>query len=184
MPRSDDDALSWEGDDDPTLEVGADAAEPAVADPVTERAASEPAPADPEPADPIADVPERPAPAAETLDATGGQGEPVGDPERRGLGDAGLVVVGVIGGVYLLWTVGWVLGALRLRDWIQVQTGAVADAMFHGSMVLAILAPAIWFGGSWYLTRRRPTWVRIVALVLGVIVLVPWPFVMVGVIGR
>ncbi|OCG75338.1 hypothetical protein [Microbacterium sediminis] len=174
MPRPDDDALSWEGDDDPTLDTRVDApadADPAPSAPVETPPATEPA-TEPEPAvtRPVA---EEPAPGEEPV-----EGEP------RRLGDAALVSLGVLGGVYLLWTVGWVLGSLRLRDWIQIRTGAVADAMFHGSMVLGILAPAIWFGAAWFLTRGRPTWVRIAAIVLGVIVLVPWPFVMVGVIGQ
>ncbi|WP_261167276.1 DNA polymerase III subunit gamma/tau [Microbacterium sp. Marseille-Q6965] len=168
MPRPDDDALSWAGDeDDPTLVPGASGG---AAEPV----AAAGAPVD---AAPRTGGERAPEPAAE-------QRADDGEPEARRLGDVALVTLGVLGGVYLLWTVGWVLGAMRLRDWIQVQTGAVADAMFHGSMVLAILAPAIWFAASWYLTRGRPAWLRIAALLVGVVVLVPWPFVMVGVIGQ
>ena len=177
MPRPDDDALSWEGDDDPTLDTGVGApgeAPVAAAPPAPVEPAVSPAPAAPGPATPDAVADDAVADDAEAEEAE----------EPRRLGDAALVSLGVLGGVYLLWTVGWVLGSLRLRDWIQIRTGAVADAMFHGSMVLGILAPAIWFGAAWYLTRHRPTWVRIAAIVLGVIVLVPWPFVMVGVIGQ
>lgn len=201
MARPDDDALSWEGDDDPTLDTGGGAAaddavpgtDPALADPAP---AVEPAPAVPEPApvaapaEPAAVDPEpelAPAAVAPASAEPAGAGEPAAADDADGprrLGDAALVSLGVLGGVYLLWTIGWVLGTLRLREWIEITTGAVADAMFHGSMVLGILAPAIWFGTAWYLTRRRPTWVRIGAIVLGVIVLVPWPFVMVGVIGQ
>jgi len=204
MARPDDDALSWEGDDDPTLDTGGGAAaddavpgtDPAPADPATavesaadpepaavpapvERAA-EPAAVDPEPE--LAPAATAPATAEPAGTEEAGAADDADDPRR--LGDAALVSLGVLGGVYLLWTIGWVLGTLRLREWIEITTGAVADAMFHGSMVLGILAPAIWFGTAWYLTRRRPTWVRIGAIVLGVIVLVPWPFVMVGVIGQ
>lgn len=171
MRRRDDDALSWEGDDDPTLDTGADAPETrAPASPV----ADEQLPGKTRPRDPRGELS-----APDTHDAEAPEEE-----ERRGLGDAGLVVLGILGGVYLLWTIGWVLGTLRLRDWIQIRTGAVADAMFHGSMVLGILAPVIWFFGAWFLTRHRGAWGRVLALVLGAVVLVPWPFVMVGVIGQ
>jgi hypothetical protein len=56
--------------------------------------------------------------------------------------------------------------------------------MFQGSMVLAIAAPAIWFVVSLLGTRGRPAWQRFLWLALGVLVLIPWPFVMVGVIGQ
>jgi hypothetical protein len=172
MARPDDDALSWAGDeDDPTLDPGA----PEGAAPASRPAdAPEPAAAPPEPA--VEPEPEQ-RPADETT-----TGEP--EPAPRRLGDAALVTLGVLGGVYLLWTVGWLLGAMRLRALIQMQPDAVVDPMFHGSMVLGILAPAIWFGGAWFLTRGRPAWLRIAALLVGVVVLVPWPFVMVGVIGQ
>lgn len=184
MPRPDDDALSWEGDDDPTLDPGTEAtAGPRDA----QQAADVPQAAVDDP------IPNEPR-SAPTTDDPGVHVEPEGEPadadaavpaeEQRRLGDAALVTLGVLGGVYLLWTAGWVLGSLRLRDWIEIRTGAVADAMFHGSMVLGILAPAIWFAAVWFLTRNRPTWMRIAAIVLGVVVLVPWPFVMVGVIGQ
>lgn len=217
MRRPDDDALSWEGDDDPTLDTGADA--PETRAPASPVAADESAAIVPEPisdADAPADDllrPEPNAPAAPSEAAAPApqravadeqlpgktrprdprdelsapdthDAEPPEEEERRGLGDAGLVVLGILGGVYLLWTIGWVLGTLRLRDWIQIRTGAVADTMFHGSMVLGILAPVIWFFGAWFLTRHRGAWVRVLALVLGAVVLVPWPFVMVGVIGQ
>ncbi|GAB2514758.1 hypothetical protein GCM10027064_10660 [Microbacterium petrolearium] len=182
MARPDDDALSWAGDeDDPTLDPGAPEG---AAVPTAGRAgaAPEPAAAPPAPEPAVEPEPEQ-RPADETA-TDEPEPEPESEPAPQRLGDAALVTLGVLGGVYLLWTIGWLLGAMRLRAWIQVQTGAVADAMFHGSMVLGILAPAIWFGGAWFLTRGRPAWLRIAALLVGVVVLVPWPFVMVGVIGQ
>jgi hypothetical protein len=109
--------------------------------------------------------------------------EPV-DAEPAGIGNVALVAYGVLGGVYALWTAGWVIGALRLKDRIEGLSGSVADFMFQGSMVLAIAAPAIWFVVSLLGTRGRPAWHRFLWLALGVLVLIPWPFVMVGVIGQ
>lgn len=100
--------------------------------------------------------------------------------EPVGLSTAMLLVLGVVGGVYLLYTIGWVVGGLRLKP---LASFLVDDAMFVPWFVLAIAAPAFWFLASWVLTRRRATWIRIAALLAGVVLLVPWPFVTVGVIG-
>ncbi|MDI6941914.1 DNA polymerase III subunit gamma/tau [Microbacterium barkeri] len=161
MPSRDDDALRWEGDDDPTLdarsETAAEPGEPSEAPVLPEGwravgAGSETVPED--------DAVE-PAPA-------------------QGLGNVALVSLGVIGGVYLLWTIGWFLGATRLRERIEQSTNAVADFMFQGSMWLAIASPLLWFAAVLILTRRAATWKRIVLLLAGAVVLVPWPFLMSG----
>ena len=55
--------------------------------------------------------------------------------------------------------------------------------MFLPWFVLAIAAPALWFLASWVLTRGRAAWIRVAVLLAGVVLLVPWPFVTVGVIG-
>ncbi|WP_435744379.1 hypothetical protein [Microbacterium sp. PMB16] len=96
------------------------------------------------------------------------------------LSTAMLLILGVVGGVYLLYTIGWVVGGLRLKP---LASFLVDDAMFLPWFVLAIAAPALWFLASWVLTRGRAGWVRVAALLAGVVLLVPWPFVTVGVIG-
>lgn len=105
---------------------------------------------------------------------------PPGETERAGLSTAMLLVLGVVGGVYLLYTIGWVVGGLRLKP---LASFLVDDAMFLPWFVLAIAAPALWFLATWVLTRGRAAWVRIAFLLAGVVLLVPWPFVTVGVIG-
>lgn len=146
---TDDEALRWDGDDDPTLDVTPEAATP------EKRPAADPAP----------------------------DSAPTEAAEAPRTGNVALIAYGVLGGVYALWTVGWVLGTGRVRDWILAQPGSVPDPMFHASTVLAIAAPAIWFAATLLLTRTKPVWLRFVALALGALVLVPWPFVTVGVIG-
>ena len=91
-----------------------------------------------------------------------------------------LVTLGIVGGIYLLYTVGWIVGGLRLKPLTSL---IVADAMFVPWFVLAIAAPAQWFLTSWVLTRARASWIRLLVLLVGVVLLVPWPFVTVGVIG-
>ncbi|WP_105565361.1 DNA polymerase III subunit gamma/tau [Microbacterium halophytorum] len=164
-----DDALSWDGDDDPTLSVGPDAepSAPEASEPVGAGAPPEPTPRAAE---------EEPAAGEDSSAPADEEAVPSAGPRR--MGDVALVAVGLLGGVYALWTVGWVLGTMRL----QVLQGQ--DAMFLGSMALGIAAPAVWFVAAWVLTAGRATWVRFAWLIAGVIILVPWPFVMVGVIGR
>lgn len=192
MPRPEDDALSWQGDDDPTLDTGAEgdhaSADAVGGEPVALGGAEDPAVPESVTAAPAGD---------EAVGASAARGTDSADPgddaapeglaapgeEPRRMGDAALVSIGVIGGVYLLWTVGWLFGVTRLHA-AQTAVEPVADVMLLGSMVIAVLAPAIWFGAAWLLTRGRAVWVRIVALIAGIVVLVPWPFVMVGVIGQ
>ncbi|OAN43577.1 hypothetical protein [Microbacterium sp. H83] len=100
--------------------------------------------------------------------------------ERAPLSTAVLLTLGVVGGIYLLYSIGWVVGGLRLKP---LANFFVADAMFLPWFVLAVAAPALWFLTSWVLTRGRASWVRVGALLLGVVLLVPWPFVTVGVVG-
>ena len=104
----------------------------------------------------------------------------VGDTERPGLSTAMLLILGIVGGVYLLYTIGWIVAGLRLRP---LASFLVDDTMFLPWFVLAIAAPALWFLASWVLTKGRATWIRIAVLIAGVVLLVPWPFVTVGVIG-
>lgn len=105
---------------------------------------------------------------------------PADGQERVGLSTAMLLILGVVGGVYLLYTIGWVIGGLRLGP---LASFLVDDVMFVPWFVLAVGAPALWFLASWVLTRGRAAWIRVAALLVGVVLLVPWPFVTVGAIG-
>ncbi|MDR6141310.1 hypothetical protein QE375_000864 [Microbacterium foliorum] len=100
--------------------------------------------------------------------------------EPAHLSTAMLLTLGIVGGVYLLYSIGWVVGGLRLKPLANL---IVADAMYVPWFVLAVAAPALWFLAVWVLTRAKAAWIRIGLLLLGVVLLVPWPFVTVGVIG-
>ncbi|MEV7693506.1 DNA polymerase III subunit gamma/tau [Microbacterium sp. NPDC089189] len=151
MASRDDDALSWDGDDDPTL-VGA--AAPAVPVRVPQDAAAAPA----------ADAGETPADPDDSAPAT--------------LSNAALVGVGVFGGIYLLLAIGWFIGGSRLQLIAQL---FVDPAAHTAAWILATLAPVAWYATILLLTRARPSWLRFALLVVGAVVLVPWPFLMVGV---
>lgn len=177
----DDDALSWGGDDDPTLDVGA---RPGT-DP--ERAAA-PLPdgftavgrgsgdlAATQAADPSE------ASAASAPASVGVEDDGDVDAPPRGLSSAMLVTVGVVAGVYLLYTVGWIVGGLRLAGTAEFLVSPVG---YRFALWLAVAAPALWFGTVFLLTRASATWIRVVWLVVGLALLVPWPFIMVGAVGQ
>lgn len=151
-----DDALSWEGDDDPTLETRGN---------------------------------DRSRPLPEGFTPVGKGSEAFRPQPSRSAGNAALIGLGVIGGVYLLYALGWLLGGLRLlgvAPYLVSQDGQGPPLWSAGNAValaLAVAAPAIWFATVFVLTRGSAPWLRWVLLGAGVVLLVPWPFVMVGVIG-
>ena len=171
----DDDALRWDGDDDPTLDVGTRAA-PAAA-------------VEGDPARGAADTSE-PLALPDGFHAVGKDSEKVGHIEQDGtvvmpgdkapLSNAMLISLGVLAGVYLLFTIGWIIGALRLQGTAQFLVSPVG---YQIALWLALLAPALWFVATYLLTRAAKSWVRIVWLLAGLVVLVPWPFIMVGAVG-
>lgn len=190
--RRDDDALSWDGDDDPTLDTGAtgdDTADDVASphDPVDTDSAREPAPTGPTQVLPdgftavgkgsaaIASADDHAAPERESAQ------QPAEDEAQPAMGSAQLVALGILGGVYALFAIGWLIGGLRLQGW---RPFLVTDAMYQGSLWLAALAPVLWFATVFLLTRTTRAWVRFAWLAAGVVVLVPWPFVMIGAVGQ
>ncbi|MFE6733867.1 hypothetical protein [Microbacterium sp. NPDC057650] len=162
----DDDALSWDGDSEaerPTLPKGWQA---------VGRGSElvEPAPA-------LDASPETPAVPEAASSAPAAEAEDDDDEEFEGLSTGMLLALGAVGGIYLLYTVGWLVGGLRM------QAGAlflIPSVMYTATLVIAVAAPALWFAASWMLTRNARSWVRMTALIAGVVFLVPWPFVMTG----
>jgi hypothetical protein len=197
MARRDDDALSW-GDDDPTLDLGgtsragAPDADPGLPPGYTavgrgsgavgrrRDAAGAPAPGE---AAPTAGTPSGTAGTASSPAAAGPGAA------TTTAGNAALVGLGVVGGVYLLLAVGWLIGGLRLHGvagYLVARDGVASPMWAAGTLAavwLAVLAPLIWFVTVFVTTRRSRTWLRWVLLVAGVLLLLPWPFIMVGTVG-
>ncbi|KQR25031.1 hypothetical protein [Microbacterium sp. Leaf151] len=183
-PR-DDDALSWGGDDDPTLDVGEkampDRAAPAASEPVP---ASEPA-AEARGPEPLQPAPEplqarssSTAPAARHPEADDVESE---DDEQdavhsRPLGNAGLIGIGMVAATFLLFAVGWLVAGLRLQGLGLPIPSVTLIALTIG----AALAPLVWFVAVLALTRSWRTWQRFLLLILGIVLLVPWPFLSLG----
>jgi hypothetical protein len=146
-PDEDDDALSWAGDESPQR---APLRKAAVSDDVTPGAAT---------ASPDPDLVEEPAQDA------------VAAPARTS--SALVFAYGMVGGVYVLFTIGWFItarSASALTD--------LGGVMYTFGQWLAVAAPAAWYGGSWLLTRHRPAALRLLWLVIGTLLLVPWPFIL------
>jgi hypothetical protein len=149
-PDPDDDALRWEGDDDPTLAPGwKRVGEPAPLDAPTTAADAAPAAA---------------TVATDETDAT------------RQAGSVELVVLGLLGGVYLLYAIGWLIWAstpaVELGD-------PVAQFMYGLGRWFAVLAPVLWFAAVlWLAAAHRRA--RLLWLVAGAVLLVPVPFLLRG----
>jgi hypothetical protein len=162
----DDDALGWAGDDDPTL-VSGDSTDTGQADgvaPTTGRTTPSAAPTAEQPNESLPDG----------WAVTGSPGGYVDAPAGSApMSSAALLGLGVLAGVYLLYTIGWVIGVGRIDNPL---TDPLAQFMFSLGTWLAMAAPLVWFAASYWLTRghtrTRWTW-----LLLGVVLLAPLPFI-------
>jgi hypothetical protein len=88
-----------------------------------------------------------------------------------------LVTYGVLAGILLIYTIGWVA--------VVVSSGYTApdllgEIMWQFGEFLAIASPALWFVTVLLLTRGRKPLVRLLLLVVGLVVVIPWPFLLGG----
>ncbi|MES2092986.1 MAG: hypothetical protein V4531_04120 [Actinomycetota bacterium] len=101
---------------------------------------------------------------------------PTDEPEfdDGGMSPTLLVTFGVFGGIFLLFTVGWIIGVQRST----VPTANLFFAfMYQLGEILAIAAPAAWFVGVLVLARENRAGIRILLLLFGVVLLAPWPVI-------
>ena len=170
----DDDALGWAGDDDPTLQTRSLDAD--ARDASRERGAS------------VA-RPDAAAPAEEPVYATLSDGWSVKGPtaaveadaeahrlDRSPMSSFTLISLGVFGGIYLLFTIGWFIGVNRIDNPLGEP---LANFMFTLGIWLAVAAPAAWFVVTLWLTGGRPRG-RILWLLLGVVLFAPLPLLVSG----
>ncbi|BAJ76161.1 DNA polymerase III, gamma/tau subunits [Microbacterium testaceum StLB037] len=173
-PR-DDDALSWGGDDDPTLDVGdkRESASPGEPEPLIREPRPEPL---------VASSPERPA---TVVPDDGGAAEPVASASSEEvpdaapaapLGNIGLVGIGVVAATYLFFALGWLVSGRQLQS-LGIP---IPDVTVVAMTIGATLAPLVWFVAVLVLTRSWRTWQRFLLLILGLVLLVPWPFLSMG----
>lgn len=143
---SDDDALSWAGDDDRGLAPGWT--------PVGGQGA-------------FVDEP----PTAEGIEPAEGPDEAPVDGHQTG--SAALVGFGILGGIYLLYAIGWAVTAGRST---AVSADVVGRFMSTVGLWLAVLAPVGWY--LLVIMGRARVRTRLLLLILGAIVLVPLPFLL------
>lgn len=157
---SDDEALRWEGDDDPTLAPGwktVGRPVPLAGAPAGERTEGG------EPVEPV-------GPSGESGNTT------TATDAARQAGSAELVILGVLGGVYLLYAIGWLITASTPAPALA---DPVAQFMYGLGRWLAVAAPALWFGAVlWLAAEHRRA--RLIWLIAGAVLLVPVPFLLRG----
>jgi hypothetical protein len=149
--EDDDDALTWAGGSDPTYTETPEPVRPMRAKRTTLRHALGAGASVPEPAEgPIAAAALPPVTSA-----------------------AVLLSLGVLAGVYLLYTIGWVVSFERM---LNPATTPFDQGAFRVQQIFGIAAPALWFSATIWLTRGRAPLARLLWLVGGALVLVPWSF--------
>jgi hypothetical protein len=118
-------------------------------------------------------APKRPAPLVDD--------RPVHAGAASGGGFA-LLVLGVLGGVAVIETAFWIRSAFELQIAASLDPGSgtpieiVSFVLNVIGRVLAVLAPVAWFAiASW---RVRVPSRRLAVLVLGAVLLVPWPAIL------
>ncbi|HXH35534.1 MAG TPA: hypothetical protein VNJ54_14205 [Plantibacter sp.] len=175
--QRDDDALSWAGDDDPTLDPAGDREVDRSSDEALEELAPQTPTAPQRPAPVSGSV--TPAPSGSVPPAARERSTSVVDAatssgEREQMSSTMLVTLGIFGGVFLLYSVGWLISAFRPDA--AVPSDTVGQFMFNLGQGLAVAAGPVWMAATLWLTRRSTPWVRIAMLLLGVLLVLPWPF--------
>jgi hypothetical protein len=171
----DDDALSWAGDDDPTLTPPIQAGKPEAGWPDAGTPGAVPV-----------EPPAR-APQAEALTVLE-QAELAEDAKVEAellqaekatapLSSLALITLGILGGIYLLYTVGWAIVVARTTVTFFPLDSVFLEICFRIGQFLSIAAAPLWFASTLLLTQKRAWRSRLGWLLLGVFVLVPWPFI-------
>lgn len=156
-----DDALNWAGDDDPTLVPGAPAEELPAGWSVAGSQGGESQAGQQQSGQQQTGETQKTDAAASVL------------PSAAVTNSFTLVAMGVIAGIYLLYTVGWFIGGQRIGNPISDPVG---EFMFSFGAWLAVASPFVWFTVTYWLTARRPR-ARVIWLLVGVVLLAPLPFI-------
>jgi len=89
-----------------------------------------------------------------------------------------LVTYGVLGGIYLIYTFGWLLSLQRFIGIRNISADPLTEIMFQFGAFLALAGPAVWFGATFLLTRGQKPLSRLAWLLVGLIAVLPWPFIL------
>lgn len=94
--------------------------------------------------------------------------------QSKSMGSIELVSYGILAGIYLLFSIAWLITALSNPTEFADPLGNV---MFVFGLWLTVLAPAAWFGAVLLFGRGKSLALRMTFLILGVIVFIPWPYI-------
>jgi hypothetical protein len=86
-----------------------------------------------------------------------------------------LVTYGILAGAYALYAIGWLASILRSTLTLD---NLLSEIMYQLGEFLAIAAAPLWFASVFFLTRGRRPIVRLLWLLVGLVLLVPVPFVL------
>lgn len=111
------------------------------------------------------------------VDAPADKRTPVDTTDAPATSSVMLVVYGIFAGAYLLFVVGWIIAVQRDT---YTQASLLAEIMYQFGEFLAIASPAIWVGAVLLLTRGRRPVLRVLWLLLGLVLVAPWPFILGG----
>jgi len=88
-----------------------------------------------------------------------------------------LVGYGILAGIFVLYAIGWALGLSRQTHIDRPEASALSQFMTILTSGLAIASGPLWFASVYILTRKNRTPVKLAWQVLGVVLLVPWVFI-------
>ena len=113
-------------------------------------------------------------------DGVGGAGELTDEvlASRQQLSNGALVLLGVVGGLYLLYSWVWFSWAnyySQINSAVAEGSGAIGAVLQQVVFWAAPLAPALWFVATYLLNRGSGTWRLALWLLLGALVLLPLP---------
>jgi hypothetical protein len=86
-----------------------------------------------------------------------------------------LITYGILAGLYLIYTVGWVITVTRSTTSLPNLLGEI---MFQFGEFLAIASPGLWFVAVLLLTRGHRPLARLGWLALGLVLVIPWPLLL------
>jgi hypothetical protein len=179
MSTEDDEALAWAGDNDERLTTGSTSKSPVRkrrASPSSSPEGEVAAAADSAAAGSQRVVGEAWTPSA-VLPSTDGSTDSDSDADEedapKGLSSSEGVFIGILGGIYLLFSAAWIVTALG--DPVQIED-PLGSFMFILGLWLAAAAPAAWFAAMLVFGRRRSFLWRFAMLALGAVLVIPWPY--------
>ena len=106
-------------------------------------------------------------------------------PERFSRADSGGKggggALAVFGGLYAVWSIAWVLGIASAPA--QTASSLLDAVMYQFGEFLGLIAAPLWLGGVWFLTSDSTRRTRNGWLLIGLVLLFPFPLVLPAVMG-